>query len=152
MNAVSGLIRSALGALALAALLAGPIGCAEVDENGELVGETAEALSAPLLSASSVNFGTVTRGSASTLSVKLSNSGCARASGITLAVPPDPYRTARSPITELGIDAMSDAMQITFAPTAAGTYSNTLVVTYTDASDPTGKVYTLNIPVTGTGK
>ncbi len=84
--------------------------------------------------------------------MKLSNSGCARASGITLAVPPDPYRTARSPLTELGIDATSDAMQITFAPTAAGTYSSTLVVTYTDASDPTGKVYTLNIPVTGTVK
>src|SRR4029079_12465632 len=104
------------------------------------------------LSASSVNFGNVTRGTASTLSVKLSNLGCARASAVTLAVPPDPYRTAHTPLTELGIGATSDAMEITFAPTAAGTYSNTLVVTYTDASDPTGKIYTLNIPVTGAAK
>lgn len=151
MNAVSGLIRSTFGALVLAALLA-PVGCAEVDEKGELVSETAEALCAPLLSASSVNFGTVARGAASTLSVKLTNKGNARASEITLAVPPDPYRTAQSPLLELGIGASSDAMQITFAPTAAGVFSNTLILTYTDASDPSGQLYTLEIPVNGVSK
>jgi hypothetical protein len=153
MNAVSGLIRSTLGALALAVLLIAPAGCAEVDANGELVGEAAEALSAPLLvSDSSVNFGTVTRGASATLNVTLSNKGTARAGGITLAVPPDPYRTAHSPLIELGINATSGDMAITFAPTAAGPFSTTLLVTYTDASDPSGKLYTLEIPVTGMGK
>lgn len=152
MNPVSGLIRSTLGSFALAALLLAPVGCAEVDEKGELVGETAEALSAPLLGASPVNFGTITRGAASTLGVKLTNRGDVRVGEITLAVPPDPYRTAHNPLPELGIGASSDAMQITFAPTAAGPFSSTLVVTYTDASDPAEKIYTLEIPVSGFAK
>lgn len=152
MKAISGLIRSTLGGLALAALLVAPLGCAGVDEQGELVDEAAEALSAPLLvSASPVDFGTVALGSFSALNVKLTNIGDTRVSGITLAVPPDPYRTLRSPLTDLGVDASSDAMQIAFAPTAAGPFSRTLVVTYNDAAAPE-KVYTLSIPVTGTAK
>ena len=152
MNAISGLIRSTLGSLALAALLVAPLGCAGVDERGELVDEAAEALSAPLLvSSSSVDFGAVAIGSVSMLSVKLTNIGGARATGITLAVPPDPYRTLRSPLTDLGAEATSDAMAISFAPTAAGSFSRTLVVTYRDAAAGE-KLYTLSIPVTGTAK
>lgn len=152
MNAISGLIRSTLGALALAALLVAPLGCAQVDEEGELVDEAAEALSAPLLiSTSSVDFGTVALGSVSTLNVRLTNVGGVRASGITLAVPPDPYRTLRSPLTDLDVEATSDAMQIAFAPTSAGPFSRTLVVTYRSAAGGE-KLSTLSIPVTGTAK
>lgn len=153
MNAISGLIRSTLGALALAALLVAPLGCAGVDEEGEIVDEAAEALSAPLLvSSSAVDFGAVAIGSTSMLNVKLTNIGGARATGITLAVPPDPYRTLHSPSTDLGIEASSDEMAITFAPITAGAFSRTLVVTYRDAAAGGEKLYTLSIPVTGTAK
>ena len=152
MKAISGLVRSTLGALALAALLVAPLGCAGIDEEGELVGEAEEALSAPVLVSSSlVDFGTIALGSVSTLNVTLTNTGSARASGITLAVPPDPYRTLRSPLTDLGVEATSDAMQIAFAPTSAGPFSRTLVVTYRSAADGE-KLSTLSIPVTGTAK
>ncbi|MFS8067916.1 MAG: hypothetical protein ACMG6S_16255, partial [Byssovorax sp.] len=131
-----------------------PLGCAGVDEEGELVGEAAEALSAPaLVSASLVDFGTLTLGSVSTLNVTLTNTGDARAIGINLDVPPDPYRTVRSPLTELGVDTSSKVMAIAFAPKTAGVFSSTLVVTYRDAADSSGgKLYTLSIPVTGTAK
>jgi hypothetical protein len=154
MKIISGLVRSTFGALALAALLVAPVGCAGIDEEGELVGEAAEALSAPvLISSSLVDFGTIALGSVSTLNVTLTNAGDARATGITLAVPPDPYRTVRSPLTELGVDATSKVMAIAFSPKAAGAFSSTLVVTYRDASDSSGeKLYTLSIPVTGTAK
>ena len=152
MNAISGLIRSTLGALALAALLVAPLGCAGVDEDGELVDEAAEALSAPLLvSSSSVDFGTVAIGSVSMLNVKLTNIGGVRAGGIKLDVPPDPYRTLHSPVTDLASEASSEVMAISFAPTAAGAFSRTLVVTYRDAAAGE-KLYTLSIPVTGTAK
>jgi hypothetical protein len=154
MKTVSGLVRSTLGALALAALLVAPLGCAGVDEEGELVGEAEEALSAPVLVSNSLlDFGTIDLGSVSTRNVTLTNTGDARASGITLAVPPDPYRTVRSPLTELGVNATSKEMAIAFAPKTVGSFSSTLVVTYHDASDSSGeKLYTLSIPVTGTAK
>lgn len=154
MKAISGLIRSMLGGLALAVLLVAPLGCAGVDEEGELVGEAAEALSAPaLVSSTLLDFGTIDRGAVSTLNVTLTNTGGARAGGINLDVPPDPYRAVRSPVTELGIEASSKVMAIAFAPQTAGIFSSTLVVTYRDAADSSGKkLYTLSIPVTGTAK
>jgi hypothetical protein len=154
MKIISGLIRSTLGGLALAALLVAPLGCAGIDEEGELIGEAEEALSAPVLVSSSlVDFGTIALGSISTLNVTLTNTGSARASGITLAVPPDPYRTVRSPLADLGVEGTSKVMAIAFAPKTAGAFSSTLVVTYRDAADSAGeKLYTLSIPVTGTAK
>ncbi len=154
MKAISRLIRATLGALALAALLVAPLGCAGVDEEGELVGEAAETFSAPaLVSSSLVDFGTIERGAVSTLDVTLTNTGGVRAGGINLDVPPDPYRTVRSPVTELGVDASSKVMAIAFAPKTAGVFSSTLVVTYRDAADSSGeKLYKLSIRVTGTAK
>ena len=154
MKIISGLIRSTLASLALAAFLVAPLGCAAVDEEGDLVGEAAEALSAPaLVSSASVDFGAITIGSVSTLNLKLTNVGSARASGITLAVPPDPYRTVRSPLTDLAVETSSDAMAIAFTPKTAGSFSSTLVVTYRDAGNASSeKLYRLAIPVTGTAK
>ncbi len=72
---MSGLARSALGALALATLLVAPLGCAGVDEQGEVVGEAAEALNTPFLVAtpSPLAFRTILQGTTSTLSVTLHN-------------------------------------------------------------------------------
>jgi hypothetical protein len=149
----TGLIRSTLGAFALAALLVAPLGCGGVDESGELVGEAAEALNTPVLVAtpSPVAFGTITHGTTSTLSVTLRNTGDATASSITLAVPPDPYRAAHNPPGYLNTSTASNVMQITFAPRTTGSFSNTIVVTYRGPSGAgLGTLYTLNIPVTGT--
>lgn len=142
------LTRSVLGALALATLLAAPLGCAGVDEQGEPVGEAVEAINTPFLTAtpSSLAFRPIVHGTTATLTVSLNNTGTGDASGITLAIPPDPYRAAHNPPGYLTAGTSSNLMQITFAPVTAGSFSTTLVVTYHDAA---GTPYTLNIPVSG---
>lgn len=150
MKATFALNRSMLGALAMTTLLIGPLGCAGVDESGELVGEAAEALSTPVLVAnpSSIDFGTISYRTASTVGVKLTNTGDATAIGITLFVPPDPCRIVHDPVGYLEAGASSNAMQIMFAPTTPGDYSGTFVVQYRGAGGET--LSTLSIPYTGT--
>lgn len=145
------LARSVFGALALAALLVAPLGCAGVDENGEVVGEAAAALNTPNLVASPVSLGfrTITHGSSSTATVTLFNTGDGAATHITLTLPPDPYIAAHNPPGDLAADHSSNAMQIEFAPTTAGTFTRTLTVTYYDSTGA-GTMHTLSIPVTGT--
>ena len=142
------LTRSVLGALALATLLVAPLGCAGVDEQGEAVAEAVEALNTPFLVAtpSSLAFRPIVHGTSQTITVSLNNTGTGDASGITLAVPPDPCRAAHNPPTYLTAGTASNLMQITFAPVTAGSFSGTLVVTYHDAA---GTPYTLNIPFSG---
>lgn len=145
------LTRTLAGALALTTLLVAPVGCAGIDESGEPVTEVAEALNSPVLVAtpSPLAFGTITHGTTLTLAVTLTNTGNAAASLITLAYPPDPYRTAHNPPGDLAAGASSDAMRITFAPTTVGSFSRTIVVTYYDPGGA-GTPRTLSIPVTGT--
>jgi hypothetical protein len=144
----SSLARSVLGALALATLLVAPLGCAEVDAQGEAVGEAVEAINSPFLvaSPSPLAFGTILHASSTTLTVTLRNTGTGAATDIVLALPPDPYRSAHNPPGDIPAGAASSLMQITFAPRIAGSYPRTLTVTYHDAA---GTLYTLNIPVTG---
>jgi hypothetical protein len=153
MKPIAGLIRSTLGALGLVTLLVAPLGCAGVDEEGELVGEAAQALEEPLLVASSstLDFGTIVQGADVTLGVTLTNTGAGDASFVTLAVPPDPYRTAHNPPTYLGPGEASSVTEITFAPTTIGTFARDIDVTYRGPSGLTpGVLHTLTIHVTGT--
>ena len=153
MKPITGFVRSTLGALGLVTLLAAPLGCAGVDEEGELVGEAAQALEQPLLVADSttLDFGTIVQGADVTLAVTLTNTGAGDASSITLAVPPDPYRTAHNPPTYLGAGNSSIATEITFAPTAIGTFARDIEVTYRGPSGLTpGVLHTLTLHVTGT--
>ena len=154
MKTSSAPLRSTLGALALAALLIAPPGCAGVDESGELVGDAVEALNTPVLvaSPSSINFGTISHTSPGvTVTVTLTNTGDGAASSITAALPPDPYRGTHNPPSNLPVGASSNLMQVTFAPTSAGTYTGTVVVSYRAPSGASlGTLYTLRIPVAGT--
>ena len=153
MKPIAGLVRSTLGALGLVTLLAAPLGCAGIDEDGELVGEAAQALEEPLLVASSstLDFGTIAHGSDVTLGVTLTNTGAGDASFVTLAVPPDPYRTAHNPPTYLEAGITTSVTQITFAPSAIGTFARDINVTYRGPSGLTpGVLHTLTIHVTGT--
>lgn len=142
------LVRSMLGALALATLLVAPLGCAGVDEQGEPVAEAVEALDTPFLvaSPSSLAFRTIAHGTSQTITVTLNNTGAGNAVSVTLAVPPDPYRATHNPPGFIYAHTSSNLMQITFAPVTAGSYSGTVVVTY---EDTLGTPYTLNIPVSG---
>lgn len=152
MKPIAGLIRSTLGALGLVTLLAAPLGCAGVDEEGDL-GEAAQALEEPLLVAgsSTLDFGTIAHGADVTLAVTLTNTGAGDATFITLAVPPDPYRTAHNPPTYLGAGNSSSTTEITFAPTAIGTFARDIDVTYRGPGDLTpGVLHTLTLHVTGT--
>ena len=153
MKFTTGLFRSTLGAFALATLLVAPLGCAGVDEEGEAVGEAAQAVGVSQLSigTSRVAFGTIASGATVTLPITLTNTGLADADFITLAVPPDPYRTAHNPPMFLGGGLSSSLMQVTFAPTTTGAFERDLTVTYRDY-DPLGPgpLRTLTIRVTGT--
>lgn len=153
MKTTTGMLRSTFGALSLVALLVGPLGCAGVVEEGENVGEAEQALRFSHLSASpsSLNFGTMASGADRTVTVTLTNIGELDADFITLAVPPDPYRTYHNPPDDLVASGSSNLTQITFAPTAAGTFADSVVITYRDYSPLTpGTLRTLTIPVTGT--
>jgi hypothetical protein len=141
-----------VGPLALTALLIAPLGCAGVDESGENVGDAVEALNTPVLVAtpSSLNYGSNPVNSRwITYSVTLTNTGDGTASNISVALPPDPYRVTHNPPDDLVANGSSNAMQITFAPTAAGTYARTITVLYYNPGG-TGTPHTLSIPVTGT--
>jgi hypothetical protein len=145
------LTRSAFGALVLAALGVASLGCAGVDESGELVGEVAQAdiTTGPVLvaSPSTVAFGMIPRGRMSILSVELTNTGAASASSITVGYPPDPYRLMHNPPGYLAAGASSTLMQVAFTPSLVGTFSRTFTVNYR-APDET--LQTLTIPLTGT--
>ncbi|APR78062.1 Hypothetical protein A7982_03409 [Minicystis rosea] len=147
------MIRSALGALSLVALLVGPVGCAEVDEEGGPVGEAAQAVRFSHLSASPspINFGTIASGADKTLTITLTNIGELDASNIELDVPPDPYRVFHNPPGYLVADGSSIETQITFAPTSTGVFANNIVFWYRDANPLSpGTLRSLTVPVTGT--
>lgn len=147
MKIKSALIRSTLGAFALTALLCTSVGCAGGEEPGEAVGEVAEALNEPLLvAASSVDFGTIAHGTVVYATVTLTNTGDVTAYGLS-AIPPDPYRVAHAPPSDIVASASSNVMEISFGSNTVGSFSGTVVVTYHAA---TGAPYTLSIPVTGT--
>ena len=150
---ISGLTRSTLGALALVTLLVAPLGCAGVDEEGELVGEVAQAaVPQPEIvnSPTQIAFGTIPRGTESTLNVALTNIGVGDASVIDLAVPPDPYRVLHNPPTYLSANEGSNVMQLTFAPTTIGSFSRDIVLSYRGPGDlSVGALHTLTIRVSG---
>jgi len=156
MKAITGLFRSTLGAFALATLLVAPLGCAGVDEEGELVSETAQAVGVSQLSISTsrIAFGTILSGASVTLPITLTNTGLADAEFINLTVPPDPYRVVHNPPTYLDAGLSSSLTQITFAPTSRGAYERDLTFTYRDAAPPGSPVppplRTLIVRVTGT--
>lgn len=153
MKTTTKMLRSTFGALSLVALLVGPLGCAGVVEEGENVGEAEQAIRFSHLSASptSLNFGTMAIGTQRTLTVTLSDIGEIDACNITLAVPPDPYRTYHNPPTCIGSGLSSNLTEITFAPETAGTFADSVVISYRDY-DPLapGTLRSLTVPVTGT--
>ena len=153
MKTTIGLLRSTLGALALATLLVAPLGCAEIDEEGEVVGEAAQAVGVSQLSISTsrIAFGTIASGTTLTIPITLNNTGLQDAGYITLDVPPDPYRTFHNPPGDIVAGGSSSLTEITFAPLTTGTFERDLEFTYRD-SDPLGPgpLRTLIVRVTGT--
>jgi HYDIN/CFA65/VesB family protein len=157
MKTITGLTRSTLGALALVTLLVAPLGCAGVDEEGELVGEVAQAaVPQPSLvnSPTTLAFGTIPVGTMSSLTVTLTNVGAGDASSINVAVPPDPYRVLHNPPTYLDANGgSSNVMEVTFNPATTGSFSREIVLSYAGPASggaTAPPLYSLTIRATGT--
>jgi hypothetical protein len=119
-------------------------GCGASPESGDL-GVAAEALLSP--STTSLDFGTVARGSSRTLTVTLTNTGTVNddITSITSSSPPFTIGTVQ-PCVRPGNRVN---VPITFAPTTTGTQSGTVTINYTEGGVAQTPIV---VHVTGVGR